>query len=66
MADGKNSGWKTAAKILGGVGAVGGICGAAGALIKWFKPEARDLPSEHADQIREYVKTAIEAERKKA
>ena len=59
------NGWKTAAKVLGITGAVGGVCGAASGLIKWLKPEARDLPSEHADQIREYVKQAIDAERNK-
>lgn len=53
------SGWKKAAKILGGIGAAGAVAGAAAGIIKFFKPEARDLPSEHADQIREYVEKAI-------
>lgn len=56
--------WKKAAKILGGIGAVGAIAGAAAGVIKFFKPEARDLPSEHADQIKEYVDKAIEAREK--
>ena len=60
------NGWKRAASILGAVGAVGAVAGAASGLIKWFKPEARDLPAEHADQIREYVEKAItEREKKK-
>ena len=59
------SGWKKAAKILGGIGAAGAVAGAAAGVIKFFKPEARDLPSEHADQIKEFVAKAMEEERKK-
>ena len=57
--------WKKAAKVLGTVGAIGGVCGAASGLIKWFKPEARDLPSEFSDQIKETVTQVMEAEKKK-
>lgn len=59
------NGWKTAAKILGGIGAAGAVAGAASGIIKFFKPEARDLPSEHADQIKEYVDKAIAARESK-
>lgn len=59
------NGWKKTAKILGTIGTIGGFAGAAAGMIKWFKPEARDLPSEHAEQIREYVAEAIKSEREK-
>lgn len=54
-----NINWRSVAKALGIAGAVGGLCAAGSTAIKIFKPEASELPSEHANEIRRLVGEAM-------
>lgn len=51
--------WKGVAKGLGIAGAIGGLCAAGSTAIKIFRPDARDLPSEHAEEIKRLVGEAM-------
>jgi len=51
--------WRAIAKGLGIAGAVGGLCAAGSTAIKIFKPEASELPSEHANEIKRLVGEAM-------
>ena len=51
--------WRAIAKGLGIAGAVGGLCAAGSTAIKIFKPEASELPSEHANEIKKLVGEAM-------
>ena len=52
--------WRAIAKGLGIAGAVGGLCAAGSTAIKVFKPEASELPTEHAVEIKKLVAKAME------
>lgn len=56
--------WRKLAKGLGIAGAVGGLCAAGSTAIKIFKPEASDLPTEHAMEIKKLVGQALEEAQK--
>ena len=51
--------WRGIAKGLGIAGAIGGLCAAGSTAIKIFKPEASELPSEHANEIKRLVGEAM-------
>lgn len=54
-----NVNWRGIAKGLGIAGAIGGLCAAGSTAIKIFKPEASELPSEHANEIKRLVGEAM-------
>ena len=58
--------WYKAAKTLGIVGAIGTGCTVVSGIIKAVKPEARDLPSDHVEQIKKLVADTMAEKQKES